>query len=105
MNPTPCPTGYYTYKTTASSLTECILCPPGKVCSCTLSSGYCTGDAIVVDCTEGYLCSAGTGALASTPNCPTGYYCPTGTIAALPCPQGKVCDGTGNSLATVVDCP
>jgi hypothetical protein len=56
MNPTPCPTGYYTYKTTASSLTECILCPPGKVCSCTMSSGYCTGDAIIVDCTEGYLC-------------------------------------------------
>lgn len=95
MTPTICATGYYTKKTTAVSYTECIICPAGSYCTCTLdsTSSYCTGDAIVTDCPEGYYCAEGTSNYLVT-LCTAGFICPTGTFEMIPCPPGYYCDGT-----------
>jgi hypothetical protein len=103
MEPTPCTDGYYNLKVTASSSTECKVCPAGYVCTCTKhANGYCTGAASITLCPETYWCDAGTSS--ATVLCPAGFICPEGTFAPVPCPPGKKCDGTGNSLSSVVDC-
>lgn len=103
MSPTICADGYYTVKTTASSYTECVICPAGYYCDCTLSSGYCTGNAALSLCTAGKYCAAGT--KAATVDCAAGYICPQGAFAQVPCPPGYICDGTGNTDSSKIDCP
>jgi hypothetical protein len=81
----PCTIGHYC---PSGSATE-IDCPPGK---------YCGGPNLATfsgDCNAGYYCISR--ATTSTPTvlathggaiCPTGFYCPVGSAAAIPCPAG-----------------
>jgi hypothetical protein len=105
MNPTKCADGTYTLKTTASSSTECVTCPAGYACDCTLdsTSTWCTGAASITPCTAGKYCAAGT--KTATVDCQAGYICPTGAFAQVPCPPGYTCDGTGNTDSSKVQCP
>lgn len=105
MNPTICATGYYTFKTTAISSTECKICPAGSYCTCTLDAGsaYCTDDTAVTDCPAGFFCDAGS--IVGTTPCTEGYICPLGTYEEVPCQPGYFCDGTGNTESTMSDCP
>jgi len=67
-SPTACPTGTYNTSKGKGELTDCLPCPPGKVC------GPATAD-------EGAAC-------------PIGSYCPGGS-AVNPCIPGSYCDDTG----------
>ena len=111
--PKKCATGYYTLKKTASSASECIICPAGYYCDCTYNpldpSPYCdTTGAIIALCPAGYTCPEGTGADPTgdaSRECPQGYFCPLGSAEEIPCKPGYICDGTGNTDLTMLDCP
>ena len=105
MNPTKCGDGYYTLKTTASQSSECVICPAGYTCDCTLdgTSTFCTGSATIAQCTASKYCAAGT--KTATTDCAAGYICPTGAFAQVPCPAGYTCAGTGNTDSSKADCP
>ena len=66
----PCPEGTYNDATGKSSLSDCKICDPGKVCNLATST--------------------------LPPPCPAGYYCPGGT-APLQCIPGAYCDETSLS--------
>lgn len=62
--PTACPIGTFVSVKGASSINECIDCPPGKVCP--------TGSVNMIDCPAGWYCPAG------------GYYNPTpGSVGGM----------------------
>jgi len=105
MNPTKCAAGYYTLKTNAISPTECIICPAGSWCTCTYdaTNSYCVSDAVITQCAAGKYCKEGS-SNGNTP-CTEGYYCPMGTFEEIPCTAGYMCDGTGNTAASLIDCP
>lgn len=106
MLPTRCASGYYTLKYNAIAYSECLICPAGFSCTCTLdaTNSFCDQsiDAVPVLCPAGSYCAAGTEF--ATTLCEEGYICPEGTVSQIPCPPGYTCDGTGNSAATMVLC-
>lgn len=89
---TICPAGYYCPAGTSSA--NQYSCPAGTY------SGTKTGAKVqsqCFPCTIGHYCEAGS----TTPTpAPTGYYIPymgaTNSKAAIPCPPGYPCTGTGN---------
>lgn len=94
-SPTPCPAGTYNNARGATSLDDCVNCPPGEYCNeagktyAELKAGSNWGL-----CTAGFVCYPGS--TTPTPNdnimgiiCPAGYYCPEGTFRQIACPTGS----------------
>lgn len=74
--PIKCPAGTFIQIKGATSINECIDCPPGKICP-----NHSIG---MLDCPEGYYCDVGryfnSDPVASAfKKCPTGHYCPKGS--------------------------
>jgi hypothetical protein len=76
-----CPAGSYNKYTGASAETECITCPPGKICP-----NHFTG---ITDCTGGKICYANRMSnISQASECLEGFYCPTGTFIPKKCDIG-----------------
>jgi hypothetical protein len=75
--PIECPAGTFIQIKGATSINECIECPPGKICP-----NHSVG---MLDCPEGYYCDVGKytstdPAVAGFKVCPAGHYCPKGSF-------------------------
>jgi hypothetical protein len=79
-----CAAGTINTETGSSLATDCINCPPGKICP-----NHDTG---IQDCPAGKYCAEGLSNLASGTVCEKGNYCPTGSQHALKCPAATYQD-------------
>jgi len=84
-----CPQGTYNPNAGSSSLSDCLLCNPGKYCA--LRGMETASD----DCAAGFFCLSGSPhekpSKASETDygiCPKGYHCSKGTGSPAPCPIG-----------------
>lgn len=121
----PCPIGTYNSNSQASSLLQCLSCPPGKACtieatttpeSCA-AGHYCIGRTrtrtpvainqdpngpLIYTCPVPYAASPPSDAsslvLAARGDiCPAGHYCPEGASSPLACPPGTFVTETGST--------
>jgi len=105
-NPVSCLPGTYNPTPYATSISDCLNCPPGK---------YCAGKALDApsgDCLAGYFCKYGSSLEMPYTNdpapyfrwgyCPEGSYCPAGTAYPTPCPPGTF--GAKSTLGALADC-
>ena len=112
-----CADDKYTFITTASipttggtTGTDCLDCPPGKICSghnthdpCT-ATNFCAGNAAAVTtCPAGSYCP-GTG-VSQPSKCARGTYSAAGAAACTKCTAGKYCPDYGTTDSAEANCP
>ena len=101
--PQPCNVGYYQPELGATSVNDCLSCNPGM---------YCSGTGLVApsgNCSSGYYCSSAAKSAQPLANssaggiCPLGHQCPPGSSAPEPCRTGTYSNITGAELCFI--CP
>ncbi|PHJ19753.1 gcc2 and gcc3 domain-containing protein [Cystoisospora suis] len=82
-----CEEGTYSTREARVSSSECLPCPPGRLCKNpeSLPSGG-------AECPAGFYCKLGVWGDVSAhrgARCPRGFYCPAGVGEPVPCPAGR----------------
>lgn len=93
----PCPAGTYSIGQGLDDVSQCLLCPPGMVCS---TSGLISPDGV---CRAGFYCIEGASHDAPVDGttggiCPGGSFCPEGSVTFITCYLGTFANSTGQEV-------